>query len=334
MHAMRPLVLPCLCLCLLLGACSKDKKKQGAGEDPLPRAAEEVDGGAASHEVAAANQGKVAMPTVKTEPMASPPVVPDSSFWSWLPFREPEPELPPLVTPPDDELRGDFEPAKTVPSFNAQRVPSSKRSEEVVARVAPWLIPALEAKGLRYGSPIFIRIFKEERLLELWVAKDSTYELFRSYGVAAMSGNLGPKTREGDLQAPEGFYEVPPGMMNPNSSYHLSFNVGYPNAYDRAKSCTGSAIMVHGRQASIGCFAMTDPRIEQIYTLVEAALRKGQRSVPVHIFPFRMTEENLQRHAASEFSEFWKELKPGYERFETSQVVPKVTVKRGRYVVE
>ncbi len=218
-----------------------------------------------------------------------------------------------------------------VPVFSAQRVPSSSRSEEAVGRVAPYLIPALEAKGLKYGSPVFIRIFKEERELELWVAKGVVYELFRTYRVAAMSGKLGPKQREGDHQAPEGFYEVVPRQMNPNSNYHLAFNIGYPNAYDRAKQRTGSAIMVHGSRVSIGCFAMTDKKIEEIYTLVHAALSNGQRAVPVHVFPFRMTNENCESHSKSEWNAFWQDLRVGYDRFEQWKAPPKMVVSQGRY---
>ena len=146
-----------------------------------------------------------------------------------------------------------------VPVFNRQQVPSSARSREAVARIAPSLIRQLESRNLSYGSPVFIRIFKSERELEVWVKDDDNYELFHTYAVAAMSGQLGPKLREGDRQAPEGFYFVPPSRMNPNSRFHLSMNLGYPNRYDRVHKRTGSALMIHGGNASIGCFAMTVP---------------------------------------------------------------------------
>ena len=158
------------------------------------------------------------------------------------------------------------------------------------------------------------------------------YQLFRTYKVAAMSGELGPKQKEGDKQAPEGFYFVPASRMNPNSRFHLSFNLGYPNGYDRAHKRTGSALMVHGAKVSIGCFAMTDPKIEEIYTLCDAALRNGQPYFRVHSFPFRMTDANMAQHKDSKWQEFWENLKAGYDWFEEKGVPPDVTVKDKRYV--
>ena len=163
----------------------------------------------------------------------------------------------------------------TGPLFNKQDVPSTERSRAAMNRVAPVLVRDLKARSLSYGAPIFIRIFKEEMELEVWVKQEKQFELFRTYPVVAMSGNLGPKRREGDRQAPEGFYFVTPSRMNPSSRFHLSFDLGYPNAYDQAHGRTGSALMVHGNRASIGCFAMTDPKIEEIYALADAALRNG-----------------------------------------------------------
>lgn len=221
-----------------------------------------------------------------------------------------------------------------VPVFDKQQVPSSVRSREAVADVAPGLVYALRQQGLAYGSPVFLRIFKQERELEVWVQEVEGYKLFRTYDVAAMSGELGPKRKEGDRQAPEGFYYVPPSQMNPNSRFHLSFNLGYPNTYDRHHGRTGSALMVHGNRVSIGCFAMTDAKIEEIYALADAALRNGQPYFRVHIFPFRMTQENMARHQGSRWSAFWENLKAGYDYFETSRRVPSVRVRDGVYVFE
>lgn len=208
---------------------------------------------------------------------------------------------------------------------------TSARSLEAIARVKPQLSRDLEAKGLHYGSPIFIRIFKQERLLELWVQGEKRFELFRSYRIAAMSGELGPKLREGDRQAPEGFYFVTKGRMNPNSRFHLSFNLGYPNRYDRAHRRTGSALMVHGNQVSIGCFAMTDAKIEEIYALADGALRGGQTFFRVHCFPFRMTPENMQKHQDSKWADFWNNLKTGHDWFEEQGTPPDVGVKSKVY---
>lgn len=205
------------------------------------------------------------------------------------------------------------------------------RLSEVTARVSPSLEESLREAGLSWGSPVFLRIFKEERELEVWVRKGESFQKFRSYPVAAMSGTLGPKLREGDGQAPEGFYYVPSSAMLPTSRYHLAFNIGFPNRYDESKGRTGSFIMVHGAEASIGCFAMTDAKIEEIYLLCEAALGKGQRFFRVHVFPFRMSEARMAKAQDHRWEEFWKELKPGYDWFEKNQVPPEVTVEDGRY---
>ena len=221
-----------------------------------------------------------------------------------------------------------------VPTFSKQHVPSSRRSGGAIAKVAPGLVRDLAKKGLAYGSAIFIRVFKEERELELWVEKGEEFELYRTYNIAAMSGKLGPKLREGDHQAPEGFYFVPPDRMNPNSRFHLSFNLGYPNAFDRAHRRTGSALMVHGNRVSIGCFAMTDAKIEEIYCLADAALRNGQKFFRVHSFPFRMTNNNMSKRAGSQWVTFWENLKIGYDVFEQTKQPPNVLVRNMKYVYE
>ena len=170
-----------------------------------------------------------------------------------------------------------------------------------------------------FGKPVFIRIIKEDRDLELWVQEaDKSWQILKSYHIFGMSGELGPKTAEGDEQAPEGFYRVYPHSMNPRSKFHLSFNIGYPNAYDRKLGRTGSFIMVHGDILSIGCFAMTDARIEEIYTMVNEAFKAGEQYVPVQVYPFRMTDERMLKERDSEHFEFWQHLLPGWQHTETS----------------
>ncbi|MCK4537184.1 MAG: murein L,D-transpeptidase [Candidatus Krumholzibacteria bacterium] len=214
----------------------------------------------------------------------------------------------------------------------ADGVPENARSRSVIKRVIPALDLELSAKGLRSGSPIFIRIFKESSELELWIEEDAKYQLFRIYDICTFSGDLGPKIRQGDLQSPEGFYFVTPGQMNPSSRFHLSFNLGYPNAYDRQHDRSGSALMVHGNCVSIGCYAMTDTRIEEIYAVADAALRNGQPFFRVHIFPFRMTSENMNKHFESQWRIFWENLKDGYDWFERTGIPPNVEVRNGQYV--
>jgi murein L,D-transpeptidase YafK len=192
----------------------------------------------------------------------------------------------------------------------------------------------LAKAGMTQETPIFVRIFKEESQLEIWKEKaDGHYYLFKTYPICAWSGELGPKVKAGDKQAPEGFYTVTPGQMNPNSQFHLAFNVGFPNAYDKVNGRTGSALMVHGDCRSAGCFAMTDALIEEIYALAREAFKAGQSKFHVHAFPFRMTEENMQRHRKSEWYGFWKTLKVGYDDFELSRTIPKVNVCSRNYLV-
>ncbi len=214
----------------------------------------------------------------------------------------------------------------------AGTVPASRRSDAAYAAQTPRLERDLEAAGLALGSPVYLRITKQPAELTAFVRdRDNQFRAFRSWPVCSVSGGLGPKMREGDGQAPEGFYTVAPAQMNPASSYHLSFNLGYPNAFDRANGRTGSFLMVHGSCVSIGCFAMTDPVIEEVWTLMQAAFEGGQSSVDVHIFPFPMTEENLAVHWGSEHAVFWSSLAPAWAAFEDTQLVPKVTVSGKAY---
>lgn len=223
-------------------------------------------------------------------------------------------------------------PYPTPPSSDQwQGMNPGERLANVRSRLVPKLHDELSAKQLQLGQPVFIRIFKESHAFELWLkSADNHWRLFRNYPIATFSGSLGPKTREGDMQAPEGFYTVTQKQLNPASSYHLSFNVGYPNAYDLAHQRTGSLIMVHGRMVSIGCFAMTDPLIEEIYLIVEAAL-KNNATVPVHIFPFRMADERIEQALDSPHLDFWQNLRPAFDIFEKDHRIPQITVENGRY---
>ena len=215
----------------------------------------------------------------------------------------------------------------------AQSCHGNARAKAAAERVSPTLENDLAARGLKLGSPVFIRAFKKEGELEVFVKDVTTgkFKLFRNYPIAAASGKLGPKRAEGDHQVPEGFYFVNRSRMNPNSRFHLAFNIGYPNAYDRAHQRTGSHIMVHGNQVSIGCLAMTDAKIEEIYTLCDAALKRDQPFFRVHIFPFRMDEQAMEQAKDSKWLPFWRNLKEGYDWFEKHATPPNVTVKDKRY---
>ncbi|WP_444946683.1 murein L,D-transpeptidase family protein [Microbulbifer sp. VTAC004] len=191
----------------------------------------------------------------------------------------------------------------------------------------------LTAQNLEYGAPIFIRIFKGSSTLELWMeSNDGKFKLFKEYEICAYSGDLGPKEQEGDLQSPEGFYFVNAGRLNPWSQFHLSFNLGYPNKYDRLQGRTGSALMVHGDCVSIGCYAMTDTNINEIYTLATEALKGGQPFFRVHAFPFKLTDENLDKYRDHRWYEFWRNLQGGYKYFLVHGRPPNVEVEKGKYV--
>ena len=220
----------------------------------------------------------------------------------------------------------------TISLASDTRVPETPRSISANKRVDQQLTEALNAKGLRYGAPVFVRIFKQSYELEIWVENDQAqFSLFKTYDICNFSGELGPKLKEGDQQSPEGFYFVPPGRMNPWSQYHLSFNLGYPNRYERHHGRTGSALMVHGNCVSIGCYAMTDDGIEEIYSLAEAALNNGQPFFRVHAFPFRMDNGQLAQHRDSPWYAYWLNLKQGFDYFETHRVPPNVEVTEGQY---
>jgi len=191
----------------------------------------------------------------------------------------------------------------------------------------------LDEKGMSKSDPIVVRIFKEDNELEIWKPGPSgRFEMFKTYEICKWSGKLGPKRKEGDKQAPEGFYTVTPAQMNPNSAYYLSFNLGYPNTFDRAHGRTGKHLMVHGACSSAGCYAMTDDTIAEVYSLARDAFRGGQRSFQVQAYPFRMTPENMARHAGDANMPFWRTLKEGSDHFEVTGLPPKVGVCDRKYV--
>lgn len=212
------------------------------------------------------------------------------------------------------------------------QAPTIPASEQPLSKDTMML---LGRKGMDTSAPIFIRIFKEESELEIWKLRtDGRYYHLKTYPICNWSGKLGPKQRQGDKQAPEGFYTISQHQMNPNSSFHLAFNLGFPNAYDKARQRTGQFLMVHGDCKSAGCYAMTDALIEEIYALAREALRGGQKNFYVHAFPFRMTDEKLARHRKSKWFAFWQTLKQGYDYFEVHRIPPAIAVCERRYIVD
>ena len=222
----------------------------------------------------------------------------------------------------------------------AEGAPASAKAAPALPEKATRALPAalvslLERKKMPRLSPILIRIFKEESELEVWKATATgRFELLKLYPVCRWSGEIGPKLHEGDYQAPEGFYAITPRLMNPNSSYYLAINMGFPNAFDAANGRDGSLIMIHGDCASIGCYAMTDAQIGEIYGLARDAFLGGKRTLQVQAYPFRMTPDNLARHRTNPSLPFWQMLKVGNDHFEATHLAPRVDVCDRRYVFD
>jgi murein L,D-transpeptidase YafK len=191
----------------------------------------------------------------------------------------------------------------------------------------------MSALKMMQTDPIMVRIYKQESELEIW-KRDRTgrYALLKTYPMCRWSGKLGPKTREGDRQAPEGFYSVTPRLMNPQSDYYLAFNLGFPNPLEAALGYEGSALMVHGACSSSGCYALTDDGVAEIYAVAREAFGGGQRSFQVQALPFRMTPENLAKHRGDRNLAFWRNLKEGADHFDVAGQPPKVAYCGGRYV--
>src|SRR5471032_2080932 len=215
---------------------------------------------------------------------------------------------------------------------NADSIVPTGRSQ---APLSEKTLADIEAKRMDKDSPILARIFKEEAEMEIWKKnRDGEYTLLKTYPICRWSGDLGPKKKEGDRQAPEGFYTITPGQMNPASNYYLAFNTGFPNAYDRAWGYTGSELMVHGDCSSRGCYAMTDEQIQEIYALARESFFGGQNAFQLQAFPFRMTALNMAKHRNNLNFAFWKMLKEGNDNFEATKQEPKVAVCEKRYVFD
>jgi murein L,D-transpeptidase YafK len=201
--------------------------------------------------------------------------------------------------------------------------------------LSPEMVALLQKKNMPQDSPLLIRLFKEESELEVWKQDTSgRYALLKVYPICRWSGDLGPKVKEGDRQAPEGFYPITPGLMNPNSSYYLAINTGFPNAYDRANNRHGAFLMIHGDCSSRGCYAMTDEEIGEIYSLARESFSGGQKEIQIQAYPFHMTPANMARHRNNASFAFWQMIKQGNDDFEVSHLEPKVDVCERHYVFD
>ncbi len=221
---------------------------------------------------------------------------------------------------------------------------SSFRVANAFAKKEDTLQKEFKAKGLEWPAKyIFIRSFKYDSQLEIWVKNDlkDKYKLFKTYKVCMQSGSMGPKRLQGDYQVPEGFYYI--NEFNPRSLYHLSLGLNYPNASDRILSDSlrpGNGIYIHGSCVSVGCIPVTDNDIEEIYLLASYAKAAGQEYIPVHIFPIRYNkkksldylEDNTKNNPA--LQKFSMQLKKAFDEFEATKEVPLILIDRkGDYVV-
>ena len=197
----------------------------------------------------------------------------------------------------------------------------------------------LNFNGLKPGFEMYLAAYKKEGKLEVWLKnkEEQRYKLFRTYDFCAHSGTLGPKIKEGDRQTPEGFYKI--SAFNPKSNFYLSLGINYPNAVDLARSGTakpGTDIYIHGNCVTIGCIPITDDKIKEVYILAIEAKNGGQENIPVHIFPFKMSKENLlaQKTKFPQHYEFWKELEPAYSWFEQHRTLKEISQAKGRYTIK
>ena len=195
------------------------------------------------------------------------------------------------------------------------------------------IIDKMKAKGMAKNAPIYIRVFKDEHVVEVWKQKTTgKYDLIANYNICAWSGTLGPKFKQGDRQAPEGFYPIRPHNMNPASKYFLALNTGFPNAYDRSHGRSGSDLMIHGACSSSGCFSVTDDNVAEIYAFARDAFAGGQQEIMLELMPFRMTPEKMAVYRKHKAFEFWNMVKEGYDYFELTKIPPKVGFCEKKYV--
>jgi murein L,D-transpeptidase YafK len=231
------------------------------------------------------------------------------------------------------------------PTLNAQNNFKSKQlSFERVksAYQTKWetLNKELVKSGFNNQFKLLIIAYKAEKVLEIWLKPSisENYKLFKTYNHCNSSGKLGPKVMEGDLQTPEGFYHI--NVFNPMSKYHLSLGINYPNKVDKVRTGkiqkTGGEIYIHGDCVTVGCIPLGDEYIKELYLLAVEAKNNGQQNIPVYIFPFKMTDKNLEKYGKLFLQqvEFWKTLKPGYDIFESHNKMLKVSEINGKYVIK
>jgi murein L,D-transpeptidase YafK len=215
----------------------------------------------------------------------------------------------------------------TESALGARRSPYGK----AVAAKAIELSKAFEEKGLKLGSPVFIRVYKQTSEMELWIEKGSRYVLFKTYGICRWSGGLGPKYYEGDRQSPEGLYRITSADLIVNARWDRAMNINYPNSFDVMNGRSGSGILIHGKCGSIGCFAIQDRNVEEVYAAVREALKGGQAYIPVLSLPFRFASLAPSKQDTRQMSEFWSDLRRADLLFARDRLPPAAWICDGRY---
>lgn len=245
--------------------------------------------------------------------------------WAWLAWK-----------PAESHFATDPAPAFLDRQLSYERVQTAKREKRA------QLAAEFEARGIPYPpAGLYLRVFKRERIVEAWVRPlgATQHTLFKTYPMCVLSGTLGPKRKRGDLQVPEGFYQIT--NFNPVSDYYLSLGISYPNRSDLilgAEKNVGGNIFIHGGCKTIGCVPLTNDQIKEVYWLAVEAKATGQQEIPVHIFPTRMDAEGLdwlsrEFDDAANLQRFWSNLSEGYRWFEETRQIPLIAVDRsGRYL--
>ena len=204
--------------------------------------------------------------------------------------------------------------------------------EKALMPIPAATVAIMTARDTSPSAPLVLRSYKKEAEIEVWKQnRDGRFVYIKTFPICRWSGQLGPKHHSGDRQTPEGFYPVAARQMNPNSHYYLSFDTGFPNAYDKAHGASGSAVMVHGTCSSMGCFAMTDKVIGELYAIARDALKGGQPAFQLQAYPFHMTAKNMALYRNDPNVDFWRQLKDGSDRFESTGEMLQTSVVAGRY---
>jgi murein L,D-transpeptidase YafK len=227
-----------------------------------------------------------------------------------------------------------FAQAQTKSPQRLPRIPVSTTGQDAIGRTRGRLQFAFDDLDLRFGSPIYLRLIKAQKRLEVWVQKrGAAFVRLRAYRICGTSAPLGPRRTGSAPQQPEGFYVLGPANLRPHPIAYLGMDIGWPNSFDRAQGWRGATSLLQAGCASEPHFGLTDQDLEEVYTLVHGALSGGQVGVPLHIFPFAMGALAMISNNNGPNAAFWRDLEPAWRAFERTKKPPQVRVLGRRYVV-